>query len=126
MEREVRNGRKLYGKYLINKSTGERVYVALRKSSEIFLCGCKTHSEAMRNGVAEWALDDLTLKSARLKNVRVVCVKVVNTDDLYATNISNFFDKSLAKIRNYENKNGSLQRYLPLSHFKLKRGELKL
>ena len=80
----------------------------------------------MRLGTASWALDSETLLMMRAKSIKFVGVLVRETGDIYMTALENFFDKTKAKILNFESRGGAHQRYLPLQHFKLQLGATKL
>jgi hypothetical protein len=54
---------------------------------------------------------------------------VIDTGDLYLTRLVNYFDMKKAKVRDYTGigaRGGARQRYLPLSHFAFRRGEVEL
>ena len=116
-KRVIRKGRRLYGA-VYTLPSGVEVYLAYRKHSEYFRSGKKTLSEAVNDNVAAWALDDETLIRLRIEGVRYAGVLVREDDDVYIAPISSFFDKTQAKVMNYESRGGALQRYLPLDRFK--------
>lgn len=122
----VKKGKRLYGA-IVTLDSGEKVYMAYRKHNEIYRSGEARLSDAMKKGVAAWAMDDETLQVMRAHGIRVVGVFVRDTGERYVTNIDSYFDKTKIKILNYAARGGSLQRYLPLQHFKRRRpGTLKL
>lgn len=121
----MRRGRRIYGG-IYALSDGREVYLAWRKQSEIFRSGEKTVSDAFAEGKAAWALDDETLLNLRLEGVELVGVLVKETLDIYVTHISKFFDRTLAKVMNYESRGGALQRYLPIDHFAVTLGSTRI
>jgi len=62
----------------------------------------------------------------RAEGIKFVGVKVRDTNDVYMTTLDKFFDRSAAKILNYEARGGALQRYLPFQHFKLQPGRVRV
>lgn len=121
----VKKGRRLYGGLHTIRETGATCYLAYRRQAEIFRSGEKSISDAVRLGTACWALDDQTLLEMRAKGIRVIGVFVRDTGDIYLTRIENFFDRAKAKLLNYESRGGALQRYLPLTFFKIRYGRVK-
>ncbi|WP_456868382.1 hypothetical protein [Galbibacter sp. BG1] len=99
---------------------GTNVYLAYRKLGEIFRSGKRNLSEAIREGVAAWAIDEETLRERRLEGIKVVGVLCKESDDIWLAPIERFFDTNHARIMNYESRGGALQRYLPLKEFKRK------
>lgn len=112
----VKKGRRLYGA-IVTLDCGEKVYMAYRKRNEIYRAGEVRVSEAIKKGVAAWAMDDETLRVMRAHGIKVVGVFVRDTNERYVTSIDNYFDKTKIKVLNYSSRGGSLQRYLPLQHF---------
>jgi hypothetical protein len=127
-EEEVRKGRRLYG-HIVTLSDGQRIYLARRKHAQIFRGGLASISAGMTEGVAAWALDEVTLYGLRAKGIQIVGVRVVDTGDLYLTRLVHYFDLTKAKVRDYTGigaKGGARQRYLPLQFFQFQRGEVTL
>jgi len=126
-ETEVRKGRRLYG-HLCKLADGQTIYLARRRHREIFRGGFASISGGMTEGVAAWALDEITLYGLKAKGVQIVGVRVVDTGCLYVTRLANYFDLKKAKIRDYTGigRGGARQRYLPLQHFAHRRGEVAL
>jgi hypothetical protein len=118
-KRPVKKGRRLYGA-VYTLPSGERIYLAYRRLGEIFRAGKKSISEAVREGVAAWAIDEETLRERRLEGIKVVGVLCKESDDMWLAPIEKFFDPTYAKIMNYESRGGALQRYLPLKEFRRK------
>lgn len=122
-------GKRTYGAYYTT-ANGTRFYMAWRKSSDrrkgIFQSGEKTISDARRKGVACWALDEDTLINLRASGIKLVGVLDKDTGDKYMTTIDRFFDPAYAAVLNYTSRGGSLQRYLPLQHFRRQVGKAKI
>ncbi|WLR90880.1 hypothetical protein [Shinella zoogloeoides] len=118
-KRLVKKGRRLYGA-VYTLPNGSQVYLAYRKLGEIFRAGKKSISEAVREGVAAWAIDEETLRERRLEGIKVVGVLCKESDDLWLAPLDKFFDTKFSKVMNYESRGGALQRYLPLKEFKRK------
>lgn len=121
----VKKGRRHYGA-LYHLPTGVKVYLAHRRIREIYRSGEKTIVAAIKKDVAAWALDEETLIQMRAQGVRFVGVLVRETGDRFITPIANFFDKTKARILNFESRGGALQRYLPLSLFTRRPGRLRV
>lgn len=121
----LKKGRRLYGAFF-NFDDGRKVYIAYRRNKEIFRGGRKSISDALRDGVAAWAIDDDTIREARARGCKAIGVRVRDTGDIYITNLSNFMDKDKIKVLNYSRRGGSLQRYLPMEHWRMKAGRVKL
>lgn len=113
----VKRGKRLYGA-IVTLDSGEKIYMAYRKRSEIYRSGEMRLGDAIKKGVAAWAMDDETLQIMRAHGIHVVGVFVRDTGERYVTSIDNYFDKTKIKILNYASRGGALQRYLPLQHFK--------
>lgn len=122
----VKKGRRLYGGLHIVVASGRRAYIAYRRQGEIFRSGEKSISDAVRKGVACWAIDQETLLEMRAKGVPFIGVLVKETQDLYLTKLDCFFDKDKAKFLNYTAKGGALQSYLPLQFFRVSYGKVRL
>jgi len=110
-----KKGKRFYGWFLKNSVTGVVVYIARRRHKEIFRTGEATISDAMRKGIACWAIDVETLSLCRIKGVKYVGVKVIDQGSLYLTTLDRF---TRASVKNYASRGGSLQRYLELDEFK--------
>jgi hypothetical protein len=113
---EVRSGSRIYGSFY-SMDTGLKVYVAYRKYREIYRAGRKSISQAMREGVASWAIDVATLMEAKRRGCTVVCVRVTDRGSFYSTAIDNYLDNEQSRIVSHEGKGGSVQRVLPLHKF---------
>lgn len=113
--RLVKKGRRHYGG-IYRLSDGTEVYLARRRSHEVFRSGQKTISDAERAGIASWAIDEETLMNLRLEGVKFVGVHVIDTNDKFLTTYECFMKHS--KVLNYERRGGALQRYLPLGYFR--------
>lgn len=107
-------------------SDGREVYIARRKAGDVWRSGEKTNSDAFAASKAAWAMDDDTLLNLRIEGISLCGVHVKETGDLYITETANFFDKTKAKVMNYESRGGALQRYLPTSYFLFKMGSVRI
>jgi hypothetical protein len=114
----IKRGSRLYG-HIYTSPSGRRYYLARRRISEIFRSGEKDISAAIRKGTACWALDEETLIMMRAKGIKVVGVEVRETEDRYFADLAWFFDRKRATVLNYASRGGALQRYLPLSEFRV-------
>lgn len=123
--KEVKKGRRLYGG-IFTFDDGRQIYLAYRKQAEIFRHGAASISEAIRDGKAAWAYDVDTVIQMRSKGIKILGVAVWETGDVWLTRIEWLLDTTRAKILNYQNRGGALQRYLPLRHFWVKRGKIVL
>lgn len=113
----VKRGRRHYGA-IYDLPSGHRVYLAHRRLGEIFRAGEKSIRAAIAARTAAWALDEETLIQMRAQGIKFVGVLVRETGDKFLTELSWFFDKTRAKVMNYERRGGALQRYLPLQYFR--------
>ena len=110
LKERVKKGRRVYGA-IYSWSQGE-FYLAWRQPHEIFRSGEKTISDAVRKGVACWALDDDTLLKMRSRGIKFVGVLIKESGEGWITTVDIF---RASKVLNYEARGGSLQRYLPIS-----------
>jgi hypothetical protein len=115
---QYKKGRRRYGVFCKNTLTGTVVYVAYRWHREIFRSGKSTISDAMREGVACWAIDAETLQLAKIKGAKFVGVKLKDSGSIYLTKIEEFYNPSVIKVLNYSKRGGSLQKYLPVDCFR--------
>jgi len=117
----------LYG-WLCDLADGTKVYLARRRHAEIFRSGRSSISGAMSENAAAWAIDQVMLFNLRAKGVSQIGVRVIDTGDVWLTDISSYFDRKKYKEHNYTGvgRGGSLQRYVPLQHFKLEAAPINL
>lgn len=121
---EVRKGRRLYGsRYLL--PSGKQVYLAHRFMREMYRTGRKTMTEAVRDGVGCWALDEDTIMTERAKKTQYIGVLDKDTGAIWLTHLSLYLDRSKVKFVNYTARGGALQRTLAFEHFVLKPGVLR-
>lgn len=120
----VKKGKRLYGA-IVSLDSGEKIYMAYRKHNEIYRSGEMRLTDAIKKGVAAWAMDDETLQIMRAHGIKVVGVFVSDSGERYVTNIDNYFDKTKIKILNYSSRGGALQRYLPLQYFACRKPAVK-
>lgn len=109
--RLVRNGRRIYGG-IYRLPSGKEIYVAFRKQAEIFRSGEKSIADAMQKGVACWVIDNDTLIRLRIEGVYIVGVQTKETGDCWFAMLGDFLK---AKMLNFEQRGGALQRYLPFN-----------
>lgn len=121
----VKRGRRTYGA-IYTLPDGRQAYLAYRKTKEIFRSGEKTISDAIRKGIACWAIDEETLLIMRAKGIKYIGVLCRDTGDKYLTALSLFFDPKAIRIYNYESRGGALQRYLPLQRFRRRTGSVSV
>lgn len=121
----LRKGRRLYGGFHTFED-GRRLYVAYRKHNEIYRGRKKSISEALRDGTAAWAIDVDTLAEVKARGIDAVAVRVKESGDLYITRLANFYDPEKVLVLNFASRGGSLQRFLPLEHWKLKPGRVRI
>jgi hypothetical protein len=123
--RLIRHGRRIYGA-VYRLSDGREVYMAWRKTREIFRGGEKMLSDAVVVGKASWAIDEDTLIQRRLEGIQYVGIWNIETDDKFIAPIAYFFDSTKSKCLNYEGRGGALQRYLPLANFRIVLGSTRI
>ncbi|BBI61768.1 hypothetical protein HSBAA_30740 [Vreelandella sulfidaeris] len=110
----VKKDKRLYGA-IVTLDTGQKVYMAYRKRSEIYRAGEVRVGEAIKKGVAAWAMDDDTLSMMRAHGITVVGVFVRDTGDRYVTKIDNYFDKTKIRILNYSARGGRFSDFCPFN-----------
>ncbi|SER28521.1 hypothetical protein SAMN05216548_114101 [Faunimonas pinastri] len=98
-------------------SDGKRCFLAYRKTSDIQRAGERDISSAVRKGTAAWAIDDDTLLTIRAQGIRYVGVLCKDTGDKWLTVIDRFYEHATV------NRWG---RCLPLSHFRMIAGSIRL
>jgi hypothetical protein len=122
-----KKGRRTFGAYYTFPD-GRQVYMAWRNSSRrrlgIFLQGLPDISTAIRSGKACWAIDEEDLINCRANGIKFVGVLDKATGDKYMTTLDKWFSDSA--VYNYSSRGGSLQRYLPLQHFRRQVGKSKV
>lgn len=122
---KVKKGRRLCGD-IYELGSGRRVYLAYRSRKQIFRSGENRISDAVREGNACWALDEVTLLTLRARKIEFAGVLLKDTGDKWLTRTELFFDRDKASVKNYTGRGGALQLYLPLSHFAFRRAAVKL
>ncbi|MGI4851995.1 MAG: hypothetical protein ACRYGR_08650, partial [Janthinobacterium lividum] len=107
---------------------GDKLYMARRRNREIFRGGQPTISDAMREGIAAWAIDEVHLISIRARGFKLIGVRVIDIGDLYLAPLSRYFDRKLYKIHDYTGigRGGSRQRLLGIQHFTCRKGIVSL
>lgn len=118
-----KKGRRTYGAFY-TRPDGTRFYMAWRKTKEIFRSGEPDISTAIRNGKACWAIDEEDLINCRAQGIKFIGIIDRDSGDRYMTVLEAFYSK--AAVMNYSTRGGSLQRYLPLQHFRRQVGKAKI
>jgi hypothetical protein len=121
----LRHNGKLYGAF-VTQPNGLRYYLAFRKHAEIFRGGCKSISDAISAGLASWALDVTTLGEIRTRGIDLIGFEVKETKDIWFTHTDNYYDPHKYTSHNYARRGGAFQRYLPLQHFRVRHGKIRL
>ena len=127
-ETEVKglNKKKTLRGWLCERDDGEKVYYAKKKFDDIFRMSYYSISGALTAGEACWGIAESLLINMRSKKVKYVGVRVTDTGAEYITELSNYFDRTKFKIRDYTGHFGGIrQRYLPNQFFILKKGIVK-
>lgn len=125
VSRIIRKGRRIYGA-TYKLPSGAVIYMAWRKTKDIFRGGENVLSSAITKGKACWAIDEETLRERRREGIKYIGVWMVDTDDRYLAPIDYFFDSKRSSILDYGSRGGALQRYLPLEHFRVSHGKTKI
>jgi hypothetical protein len=121
----IKKGRRRYGG-IYELPSGKKAYLAYRNLREIYRSGKISISEAIREGLACWAIDEEYIQEMRLKGVLYIGVLVRDTKDIYLTSLSRYLNRTKCRFHNYETRGGSRQRLLPLSEFRVRMGRSKL
>lgn len=125
-EEKIVKGRTIQG-YICDLDDGSKLYLASRKQEQIYRDGHKTISSAMTHKVAGWLMDEITLYNMRAKKINQIGVRVKDTNDVYFTDLLNYFNFAKIKIVNSShNRNGLRSRSLSLCEFTLIKGNLGL
>lgn len=91
----------------------------------MFRSGRKTMSEAVRDGVSSWALDDETVLTEKAKGTKYLGVLDRDSGAIWLTPIETYLDRAKFKILNYTGRGGALQRYVGFQHFVMKPGVVR-
>lgn len=122
---EVKVGKRLKGAYY-HFDNGRSCYLHYQRQAKIQCAGKPTISEAIREGIAAWAIPVDTLVDLARKEIPIIGVLVRDTGDVYLTFLSDFYDHDKARLRNI-GKSSVLYRFLPLQHWRrVRRGCIKL
>lgn len=122
---EHRKGKRLYG-YFITQDNGVKVYVAVRKHSDIYRARDGSLSSALREGTAGWALDVETLMMARRRGCAYIVVFVRRRKDLWVCRMADFLNTAKSQLVDWSGRGGSSQRMLPLQYFAFREGVIRL
>lgn len=123
--RLIKHGRRTYGA-VYELASGQQVYLAWRKTKELYRGKMKTPSEAIFTEKAAWAIDDETLRTMRRDGVNVIGIWVRDTGDKYITTLDKFFDPANIEVIDYQPRGGTVQRFLTLKHFAFSQGLTRL
>lgn len=112
--RIVRKGRAIYGGYY--EINAREMYLAWRHEDQLFRNGRGSVTEALHDGVAEWAMDNDTLLELSMDGIEIVGVVVRDKGTLYLTTVETFRNKGV--FRDYSDRGGAIQLYLNIEHFR--------
>lgn len=118
-------GKRRYGAF-VTQDNGVKLYLAFRKHNDVYVERKGKISDALRTGVAAWALDMTTVIAARARGCTLVGVRVKETGDYYFTKLENFFTPKRVRTINYSSKGGSLQKVLPLRYWTKIKAEISI
>ena len=136
----LKKGRRTYGAFYPLPS-GQVIYLAWRSSAEVFRAGKISNSEAIREGVAEWAIDYDHLLKCRSMGIK--CVGILEYEwnlgrssakgrkraKVWLTSLDKYLAPATSNSvahRNYTSRGGSMQRYLNFSEFRVREGKIAL
>lgn len=117
-----KKGRRHYGYWLKNTSTGVVIYIAKQPHKQILRLGEASTSEAMRKGVACFAIPSETLMLAKIKGAKFIGVKIKDLGMLYLTSIDEFYDPANMRLAAKSVQSGASKRYVPLDRFRVSSG----
>lgn len=107
-------------------SSGEQIFLAFKKQSEMFKSDEFTLSGALIQDKAGWAIDDETLLTLRIEKIEIVGIVVKETRDIYLTRLENFTDHDKAVYGNYSGRGGGVMRFLPSTYFSKNAGVIRV
>ena len=118
-EKEIyKKGKKFYGWWLKDATTGTVIYMARKWHRDMFRNGELSLSEAMRKGVAGWGFDRETIELVKIRGASFIGVHVVETGTRYLASVddlSNVYQRSFHLADN----STLHRRYLPLKYFRV-------
>lgn len=117
-------GRKTVGEVLTHKS-GIKILMVNRTVKDIVRGrDNKMISHAMENDEACWPVESLLLSRMKRRGIDLLAIQIKANKAIYMSRLSSWIDHSATYTR--RKRNGSFQRILPLSHFLVKPGLIKL
>lgn len=122
--RQFKRGRRVAGN-LYQLPNGEKLYLAARRTKQIYCGKERTISDAIRNGTACWSIEDEIVLRCRAQEVRFVGVECKDTKDIFITSIERFFDREVMTMQHIPGM-GSVQRLVPIQHFRRRPGKTRL
>jgi hypothetical protein len=124
-ERLVKRGRRTLGA-IYKLASGTEVYMAWRKTKDIYRGGEKCLSNAVADGKASWSIDDETVRGRQMEGIRFIGVWNIETDDKFIAPIESFCDRTICKVTSFEGRGGVLHRYLPFEYFRVSLGSTRV
>lgn len=121
----IKRGRRMHGK-IWKLLDGRKVYVAYRKTFQIYRSKELNISAAMRSKTAAWAIDSNVLREVKRKGCELISIWDKKSDTKYITSIEDFFDRNKILKINYSDRGGSNQKCLPLGYFRVRKGLIKI
>lgn len=124
-------GSRIWGHFRSYKN-GAVVYVHRITVDDLFRDQLST-SDALRNGVAAWPIDETTLFMLKARGVKNIAFAVENPvkrsqiDAYFVTRTSEYLTIGVDKrwkMHNYRKRSGAFQRWLPLAHFAVRTSSL--
>ncbi|OAB55686.1 hypothetical protein AY600_02080 [Phormidium willei BDU 130791] len=103
---------------------GRSCFLAERRIKDIERGKNAYVSHAKAKEQAMWSIETYTLTKLRTMGIQTVGVRVKDSGDIYLTSYHRMMRDG--KVLSARTRNGSLQRSLPIQHFRRKRGRLKL
>jgi hypothetical protein len=103
--------------------SGTKLYIANRRLNDLFLGKEKTISDAIRQGVAAWGIEDEILLQIRVEGVELVGVLCRENGDLWLTTLDTYFDPERHTQRSFGT---SAQRCVLLKCFRRRSGRIRL
>jgi len=100
-------------------SDGREVYVARRGEKGLYRDQEKTDSAAIAKGLGSWAIDEETLAKLHKRGVQLVGVLWEIHDQLFLTEITNYYDRTKFVFQDNSRRRGSAQRYLNHRYFRV-------
>lgn len=117
----VKRGRRNHG-VLFTLPDGKKIYVIRRRHKDIYRASRKTISDALREEVAGWVVDELTMIDAQINYFDFIGVHDRDTGTLYVAPFSSFTDPTQYDSCSFRN----ASRYLPMRFWKVHSGNVKI